>query len=106
MIFMQFKVFMDVEQMEMCLNKFNMYREQEQLLNEDMGICFEGIKHNYNSDNGKKIDGLVVEITNKLKTISEIHTNNEKVIEKAVERYKVAGAKVNKEFDNIELGDK
>ena len=94
---------MRVEEVNSCLDKFKLYKEQEQLFIEDVINCLESIKISYHSDNGNKIENINLEIINKLKVISSVHNNNVTVIEKSIEKYRNADILANSFFENIEI---
>lgn len=94
---------MKIEEVNSCLDKFKLYKEQEQLFIEDMINCLNSIKNSYQSNNSKKVDNLNLELINKLKVISNIHTNNVIVIEKSIDKYRVAEATAKKIFEDIEI---
>lgn len=85
------------------LDKFKMYKEQEQLLLDSITSCFEKIKYNYQSNNSKKINNLNNELVEKTNIIGNIHDNNVVVIERAIEKYRIAEAKSKKLFEDIEI---
>lgn len=93
---------MKIEEVNSCLDKFKLYKEQEQLFIEDVTNCLNSIKNSYYSDNGKKIDNLNLELVNKLNVISNIHTNNVTVIEKSIGKYRLAEVTAKKLFEDIE----
>lgn len=94
---------MKIEEVGSCLDKFKLYKEQEELFVEDVINCFDRIKNNYRSNNSIKIENLNLEISNKLKVISSVHNNNITVIEKNIEKYRTTDATVKNLFENIEI---
>ena len=94
---------MKIEEVNSCLDKFKLYKEQEQLFVEDVINCLDSIKNSYHSNNGNKMENINLEIINKLKAISRVHNNNVIVIEKSVEKYKNADVVAKNIFDNIEI---
>lgn len=93
---------MKIEEVNSCLDKFKLYKEQEQLFIEDITNCLNSIKNSYYSNNSKKIDNLNLELLNKLNVISNIHTNNVTVIEKSIGKYRSAEVTAKKLFEDIE----
>ena len=93
---------MKIEEVNSCLDKFKLYKEQEQLFIEDITNCLNNIKNSYYSNNSKKIDNLNLELLNKLNVISNIHTNNITVIEKSIGKYRSAEVTAKKLFEDIE----
>ena len=94
---------MKVEEINSCLDKFNLYKEQEELFIEDVINCFDSIKNGYRSNNSNKIENINLELLNKLKVISNIHNNNVTVIEKSIEKYRNADVVAKNLFENIEI---
>lgn len=94
---------MKIEEINSCLDKFNLYKEQEELFIEDVINCFDSIKTGYRSNNSNKIENINLELLNKLKVISNIHNNNVTVIEKSIEKYRNADVVAKNLFENIEI---
>ena len=94
---------MKIEEINSCLDKFNLYKEQEELFIEDVINCFDSIKTGYRSNNSNKIENINLELLNKLKVISNIHYNNVTVIEKSIEKYRNADVVAKNLFENIEI---
>ena len=94
---------MKIEEINSCLDKFKLYKEQEQLFIEDVTKCLDSLKNSYYSNNSKRIENINLEIFNKLKVISSVHNNNVTVIEKSVAKYRRADVSTMSLFENIEI---
>lgn len=99
------KNIMNVDQIASCLDKIKMYKEQEQLLFEDITNCFEKLKVNYNSNNSKKINNFNLELTKKFNTISNVHANNMLVLEKSMDKYRITSMKAEDVLEDIRKGE-
>ena len=96
-------IIMKIEEVNSCLEKFKLYKEQEELFIEDAINCIEGIKNSYHSNNSDKLDNINLEIINKLNVISKIHNNNVTVIEKNIDKYRSANITTRNLFEKIEI---
>lgn len=94
---------MKIEEINSCLDKFKLYKEQEQLFIEDVTKCLDSLKNSYYSNNSKRIENINLEIINKLKVISNVHNNNVTVIEKNIDKYRRADILAKSLFENIEI---
>lgn len=97
------KNIMRIDYVNSSLDKFKLYKKQEQLLVDSITGCLEEIKYNYQSNNSKKVDNLNNELVEKINIIANIHDNNIIVIERAIEKYRIAEAKSKKIFEDIEI---
>lgn len=97
------KNIMRIDYVNSSLDKFKLYKKQEQLLVDSITGCLEEIKYNYQSNNSKKVDNLNNELVEKINIIANIHDNNVIVIERAIEKYRIAEAKSKKIFEDIEI---
>lgn len=97
------KNIMRIDYVNSSLDKFKLYKKQEQLLMDSITGCLDEIKYNYQSNNSKKVDNLNNELVEKINIIANIHDNNVIVIERAIEKYRIAEAKSKKIFEDIEI---
>ena len=89
---------MNIEELNKNVEKVRFYKNEEELVFNNVKEVLENINYNYyQSNNTSKLENLENEIKSKLNTISNIHANNITVIRKNIDGYK----KINEDTERI-----
>ena len=78
---------MYVDEINLSIDKINMYIKEENIIFDDINNILTKMIHNYKTNNYNKIDMMSSEIINNLNTILKIHNNNIFVLEKNRDKY-------------------
>lgn len=95
------KSILNEEEIQKSIGKIEMYRNQENLILDEIKANFKNIGYIYNSSNTDSLEMKKNEIYKKMNTINKIHYNNSLVLQKNILKYKDTSKKVKKIFDNI-----
>lgn len=95
------KSILNAEEIQKSIGKIKMYRNQENLILDEIKANLKNIGYIYNSSNTDSLEMKKNEIYKKMNTINKIHYNNSLVLQKNILKYKDTSKKVKKIFDNI-----
>ncbi len=94
----------DVEQIEKNKQKIEMYSKEEQITIDSINQVLKKINTSFNENNLTKLEDIQIELVNKLKIISKIHSNDIMILYKNIDKYIYLSNKFAKSFDNISGG--
>lgn len=94
----------DVESINKTKQKINMYNKEEALKIESINTKFSSINSTLKITPSSNLEDIQSQLSNKLKTIKRIHSNNETILSKNVIKYIEAASKANRIFNNINKG--
>ena len=97
------KSIMDEDKISNIIDKFQMYKNEEELSFEDLKKQLYLFAQHYDSGNNKDLESTIFELCNKIETIKKIHSDDLTILKKNLEKYKITKAKVEKTFDNINI---
>lgn len=81
------KVFLDVENMQLCVEKISMYRKEESILFDSIKSILGNINSCYSISCSKDIINLSEELNSKMDTFIKVHDNNILVLNTKIQRH-------------------
>ena len=90
------------EEIKKSIDKIKNYKEQENIIFDNISDNFVDINYNYKTQNKEKLEYLQAEIINKFAIITKNHNNNILIIEKNLNKYIEKRKNVKQIFEKID----
>ncbi len=92
---------MDIEKMNMTIEKIKTYKAMIDVNFDEIKNTFKNINYYYKTSNSDSLNDLQEQLTNKFRTIQNIHENDLDYLIKKIETYKETSHKVTQIFKDI-----